>query len=60
DGRFDKLPAASPLFFPTLPNPKLSIDNSVHRFINSMTNLYRLFKAPLFVNQAEAFLRAEG
>jgi len=38
-GRFGNLPAAPQLFFPTLPDPKLSIDNSAQRFINSMTNL---------------------
>jgi hypothetical protein len=30
-------------FFPTLPDPKMSIDNSVHRFINSMANLLRKY-----------------
>jgi hypothetical protein len=39
DGRFGNLPAAPQLFFPTLPDPKLSIDNSAHQFINSVTNL---------------------
>jgi hypothetical protein len=38
-GRFGNLSAASPLVFPTLPDPKMSIGNSAHQFINSVTNL---------------------
>jgi hypothetical protein len=42
-GRVGNLSAASPLAFPTLSDPKMSIGNSVHQFINSMTNLSRKY-----------------